>query len=331
MSSRQFRIEMLNKIIAQAKLSDIVSKDVKITENTLANKQTPNVPKYMSYNEQPFSIPVSGATVWVPTNPIIGGIKDSETQKYKGGKYNIFIWVRPGNISANGQMRPTNTNAVIVTVDAGGMGSSENTSKYGNLNFLSQALSTIEKSMKEHFGDVSLGNIGLGAFSGGYDAVGHILSQLQTNSSMSSVYQKVNAVIMLDNMHNDTNNAFKNYAQEAAKNPNKKFIAMYSQINPGSYKSSKQAAEEIAQAVGAKKEKSNGERYGKISPNSISSINGVKLIEAYPEDWAKQPSRKYDPVTKKYVGPLEGTLQNQHIMIADAAPDIMNELSDWNS
>jgi len=326
-NSRQFRIETLNKIIAQAKLSEVLTNDIQMVEQ---NKQIPNVPIFTPYNEQPFSIAISGATVWVPTNPIIGGVKQSDS-KFKGGHYNVFVWIRPGNLSSNGKMRSINTNAVIVTVDAGGMGSSENTNKYGNSAFLSNVLSTIDTTMKKHFGDVELGNIGLGAFSGGYDAVGHILSDLQTKSNLNSIYQKVNAVMMLDNMHNDTNNAFKNYAQEAAKNPNKKFIAMYSQINPGSYKSSRQAAEEIAQHVGAKKQSLNGERYGKVSPNSISSINGVKLIEAYPEEWGNQPSRKYDPVSKKYVGSIEGTLQNQHVMISDAAPDLMNELSSWNS
>lgn len=343
MFTRNFRIETLNKIIAEAAFASSVKDAVENLSQNKSDKkeEIPNKPIYEPYNSQPFSIPVSGATVWVPTNPIIGGTKTTDENGktiYKGGKYNVFVWVRPGNISSGGKMKPTSANAIVVTVEAGGMGSSQNTAKYGSPAFLNGTLSTIDSAMKSKFGDVSVGNVGLGAFSGGYDAVGNILLGLQKDPKLNDVYKKVNAVMMLDNMHNDPGGAFKNYAKEAANDPTKKFIAMYSQIKPGrmvdgkwvSYKSAREAAEEIANEVGAEKNKAD-RNYGNINPNSVYSKNGVKLIEAFPEDWANQPSRKYDSVAKKYVGPLEGTLENQHVMISSAAPDLMDEIAPlWN-
>ncbi len=350
---RLFRVETLNKIIAQAGLAESLKQaiDEANQSNTTTTpveppkdgekKDVPNVPVFAPFNSQPFSIPVAGATVWVPTNPIIGGTKetDPETGKvtYKGGKYNVFVWIRTGGISSGGKMKPTKTNAIVITVDAGGVASAENTAKYGNTAFLTGALATIDKAMKSRFGDVSLGNVGLGSFSGGYDAVGQILNKLQTDPGLSGVYKNLKGVMVLDGLHNDPGGAFGKYAKRAAQGDGQ-FVVTYSQIRPGNmvngkwvpYKSARQAAEEIATSVGAQSQKG-GPAYGTIHPDSVSSINGVKLISAFSPEDAKRPARKYDPVAKKYVGPLEGTQEGMHVEIAQNAQEFYNELaSNWN-
>jgi hypothetical protein len=353
MFDKLFRIETLNKIIAQAGIVDSLKQAIDESKNKGSKdedkkppeqekKDIPNKPQFVAYNQQPFSITVAGASVWVPTNPIIGGVKktDTETGKetYSGGKYNVFIWVRPGNISSGGKMKPTLTNAIVVTVDAGGMASSENSAKYGNSAFVKNTLATIDKAMKTKFGDVSLGNMGLASFSGGYGAIGKIINEMQTNPQLSKEYKSLKGVMVLDGLHDDPGGAFTRYAKEASQDPNKKFVAVYSQIKPGrmvngkwvTYKSAKEAAEEIAKTVNAKTEKG-GPSYGTINPDSISSINGVKLISAFSPEDAKRPARKYDPVAKKYVGPLEGTQEGMHVEIAQNANEFYNEFADsWN-
>jgi len=355
MFERFFRKAALDKIIskAAASLSEILEEELekaRLHNQTAGesnppakDKEIPNKPVFS--NNQPVHIALNtpGTSVTVPTNPIIGGTTYTDEKgqtKYKGGKYNVMIWIRPGSLkNSKGDMRPVLTNSIVVVAEAGGMGDSENTKAYGNAAFVNNALAKIDSQMKARFGDVSLGKYGLAAFSGGAGAVRQILNETSN--------KKPDAVIVLDSIHNlgkEVNpksiEPFVQYAKLAAENPNSaKLFLAYSRITPSrktdkgyeNYVSSRQSAEYIANQVGAKQTNVD-KAYGNIKPYAVHSVGGVTLIDAYDPARAKDPTRKWDEAKKAYVSPLKGTLQEQHVEIANAAPDIVSELAiDWNA
>jgi len=328
---RGFRLATLNRIIAKAGiLTNEIQKAIDLSQTTSKPSDLEEVPNKPIFAKGSIRINsgVPGVAINVPTNPIIGGetyVDENGETKYKSGTYNIVGWVKPGRLMAGGLPIPTLTNAIIVTAtpvgDAAKSLSSGYTQSFGNNRWWSTTKSSVDAAMKKHYGNVSLGKEALAAFSGGYGAIAGALRD----------GADPDAVVMLDNIHNfgktpsgPNLETFTEYARKAAEDPKKRFISVFSQVIPSrqnkesgkweTYVSSKESAEYIANAVGAKQQ-NESKQIGNLSPVSSMKIGGVEMYSAFPPD-------KYNV----------DSMKKQHIAISNAAPDIFSLLAlDWNA
>jgi hypothetical protein len=321
-----FRIKTLQKILSgdyERKKANTVMTDLKKKaeiysdvikslkekgfEEEKKEKAKKNEPKYTGK----ITIPgvKSGVTVKVPDNPIIDG------------KYNVYFQIRHGR-------NPTKSgvNTIIVEAEAGGMGSSENTAAFGNANWVKQQLGTIHSVLTKHFGDdISLGKLGFGSFSGGYDALGNILRDKELSN-------KIDSVVVLDGIHYGQRGKpnpvgmqpWVEYAEKAKNDPSKKFVFVYTAVDPGKYASTSDSANYIMNQLNVNK-KSTPEDYknfGGVKPATIGSSGGFHAIQLY--------DRKTDKLGYGYT-PKE--MKQQHINAAKAMPDVLHEYlyEDWNT
>jgi len=328
---RGFRLATLNRIIAKAGLlTNEIQKaiDNKSTEQSVeqTNEDVPNKPIFAK-GSLSISSGVPGVAINVPTNPIIGGEtyvdKNGET-KYKSGTYNVVGWVKPPKLMSGGVPLPTLTNAIIVTAVPSGAAakslSTGYTQAFGNNRWWETTKANIDQAMKKHYGNVSLGKSALGSHSGGASAVAAAIRD----------GADPDAVIILDGIHNfgktpsgPNLETFIEYAKKAAKDPNKRFINVFSQIIPSkqnkdtgkweTYVSAKESAEYIANAVGAKPQPVT-RQMGDFAPVSELKAGGVEMYSAYPPG-------KYNVEQMK----------RQHIDISNNAKDIFSTLAEqWN-
>lgn len=247
-----------------------------------------------------------GISVTCPDNPIIGG------------KYNVFFQIRAGNSPTKAGI-----NTIIVQAEAGGMASSENTKAFGNTDWVKKQLGIIQNTLSQKFGSVSLGKLGFGSFSGGYDAVGKIISD-------PSISDKVNSVVVLDGIHQGKRgkpdpNGMKpwvQFAEKAKKDPSKKFVFVYTAVDPSSYASTSDSANYINKNVGAEQVPTENVRtFGGVKPTGVSSSGGYTAIQLFPRKDETKPGYGYN----------EREQRMQHIQAAKALPDVWNEyLKDWN-
>lgn len=324
---RGFRLATLNRIVAKAGLlTNEIQKAIENEKPEKPQKEVPNKPVFAK-GSLVINSGVPGVAIHVPTNPIIGGetyTDENGETKYKGGTYNVVGWVKPGRVMSQGLPRPSLTNAIVVTATPVGAAakslSSGYTQSFGNNRWWSTAKANIDQAMKKRYGDVSLGKEALAAFSGGYAAVAAALRD----------GADPDAVLMLDNIYNfgkkpagPNLDTFTEYAKKAAKNPNKRFISVFSQVIPSrqnketgkweTYISSKESAEYIANKIGATAQ-DESRHIGSLTPASSMKVGGVEMYSAFPPG-------KYDV----------DNMKKQHIAISNAAPDIFNLLADdWN-
>ncbi|MFZ4399402.1 MAG: hypothetical protein ACOYO1_05150 [Bacteroidales bacterium] len=249
---------------------------------------------------------VEGASVKCPDNPIING------------KYNVFFQMMSGK-------NPTKSgvNTIIVEVNTQIFGSGEYAKRYGNSTWINKQLGMIQVALSKKFGSVSLGKLSLGSFSAGYGAVGGILSD-------PAMRDRVDSVVILDGIHHGQNGKpnraamkpWEEYAKMAKNDPNKRFVFLYTAVDPGAYASTSDSANYLNAATGAQQQPQDPNKtYAGITPSSISNIGGYTAIQLYP--------RKSD---KPGYGYLESEQRKQHVMAANALPDVWGDyLSDYNS
>jgi hypothetical protein len=109
-NSRIFRLATLGKIISKtgglastlesaidSKKSTAITPPTTLTLPTEEEKEQeiPNKPIFTK--TPPVHISFGSVTITSPSNPIIGGIKTVDAEgkdTYKGGAYNVFIWIR---------------------------------------------------------------------------------------------------------------------------------------------------------------------------------------------------------------------------------------------
>ncbi len=253
-----------------------------------------------------------GISVTVPDNPVING------------KYNVFIQIRPGSNATSAGI-----NTILVQAEAGGKASAENDAAFGNADWVKQQLSLIQSELSKKFGNVSLGKLGLGSFSGGYQAVGKIISD-------PLMKERIDNLVVLDGIHEGKRGqpnpaAMKkwlDFAEKAKKDPNKKFTFAYTAVDPGQYASTSDSAYYLTDNLGIKREKYQGPNtYAGVSPATIANQNGFTAIQMFDRK-SDKPGYGYTHFDDNRAG----SMGNQHVLSAKALPDIMKEtMSDWNS
>lgn len=259
-----------------------------------------------------------GTSVLVPANPIL-----------PNGTVNIMFVIRGGG--GTDWANKTGLNAIIITAEAGGMGSLENTQAYGMVEFPNTVITNIIKAISEKAGKpIKLGNFGLSSFSGGYDVVNKILMQrgkLYYNFGGQRIKYDVNSVYMFDGMHhsikdnpdgspNEKMAAYIKYAQEAMKDPSKKFMIMHSAIKP-SYSSTTETSDYILKHLGLNRKSGNQQVFTKgdksITPKTVAGAGGFSVYQMFDQ-------------TDK------GNMAKQHTFISGVMPQVwQQDLSkQWN-
>ncbi len=337
MNNKSFRVQLINKVIADA--ADALIKnatiydDVKTKLEEKGFDEDPAKFKPVYGNQIHVKGVKSGVSVTVPDNPIVNG------------KYNVFFQIRPG---ANATKTMVNT--IIVQAEAGGMASAENTAAFGNKQWIQDQLTEIHKVLTSKFGNVSLGKLGIGSFSGGYDAVGKIISSTDKLGNMSgdpyvnieteegTIRKRFDSIVILDGIHEGkrgspnpaTMQKWVDVANMAKKDPSMKFVFVYTAVDPGSYASTSDSAYFITDKAGVKRAPLSQEdtrTFAGVKPASIASEGGFSAIQLY--------ERKSDKAGYGYVYHQDnrpGSSGHQHIQAAKALPDVWNQYlaKDWN-
>jgi len=326
--NRLFRIETLKKILNKSEVkkaetfipdlkkeaeifTDVVKslkeKGFEPKEEDKKSEAEKNKPEYSGKTVIPAA--KGGVTVKVPDNPIING------------KYNVFFQIRHGR-------NPTKSgvNTIIVECEAGGMGSSQNTAAFGNAAWVKSQLGIIHSVLTKKFGgNISLGKLGFGSFSGGYDAVGNILRDKELKD-------KIDSVIILDGIHygqrGKPNKAgmepWLEFAQKAKEDPSKKFVLVYTAVDPDRYASTSDSANYLMNNLGIENKPTfeDQRQFGEVKPAAIGNQGGFNAVQLY--------ARKSD---KPGYGYNLKEMKEQHIAAAKAMPDVWNEymFEDWNT
>lgn len=259
-----------------------------------------------------------GTNVLVPANPIM-----------PDGTVNIMIVIRGGGGAE--WANKSSLNAVIVTAEAGGMASLENTQAYGRAAFPNAVISKICQALTEKTGKpIKLGKFGLSSFSGGYDAVNKILmhrGELFYTLNGQKIKYDIDSVYMMDGMHHSIKDnpdgsanpemaAYIQYAKEAMKDPSKKFLIMHSAIKPP-YASTTETSDYILKHLGLNRKISDGKQVftkgsESIAPKTVAGAGGFNVYQMY-----DQPDKASG---------------NQHVFIGGVMPQVWQKdlAKQWN-
>lgn len=313
-----FRREILKKIFGE----DVLKKTIKKAEiygDVIKSLEQKGFEQKDDKSEQKKNEPIysgkiaipgvkAGVSVQVPDNPIVNG------------KYNVLFQIRPGKGATN-----SGVNTIVVNAEAGGMASAENTKAFGNSAWVKQQLATIHSALTKVFGNnISLGKLSFSSFSGGYSAVGNILRDPQMRD-------RIDSVIVLDGIHYGERGKpnvagmqpWLDYARAAKEDPNKRFIFLYTAVDPSTYASTSDSAKYLLDQLNIENKKtSEGQRtLGGVVPAGIGQEGGFSAIRLY--------DRKTD---KPGYGYSLNEMKKQHISAANALGDVLNEYlyNDWN-
>lgn len=209
-----------------------------------------------------------GTTVLMPENPIKAD-----------GSVDIIINIR--GIAGGDTKTASNmgVNAVIVTAEAGGLGSKENAESFGYASFVNDSVSKVLGFIKKQFPDknVHRGKLIISGFSGGGSAIANILSQ------KDKVNGPIDGVLFNDALHASPNdprlNAIIEYAKEAEKDPSKKFKLIHTAVVPGSYASTTDVADYILKQLNLNRKSTDS--HGEIGPVSEAKSGGVTITQLY--------------------------------------------------
>lgn len=305
-----FKLIALKKVLTNSIVKKAaIFEDVQKSLEQKGFKSDTNKPIYSGKINIPGVKP--GVSVIVPDNPIINN------------RYNVFFQIRPGN-----NFTKSDVNTICVQAEAGGKASAENDAAFGNSDWVKQQLSVIQAELSKRFGKVSLGKLGLGSFSGGYQAVGKIISD-------PLMKERIDNLVVLDGIHEGKRGqpnpvAMKkwlDFAEMAKKDPSKKFTFVYTAVDPGQYASTSDSAYYLTDNLGIKREKYTGQNtYAGITPATIANQNGFTAIQLFDRK-SDKPGYGYT----HYDDNRAGSMGNQHVLAAKALPDVMKEtMNDWN-
>lgn len=253
----------------------------------------------------------SNSYVSCPDSPIIDN------------KYNTFFHIRPGADIENSFL-----NAIHVKAEAGGM-STPNAQQFGNAAWIEDQLDIIQKTIQKIHPGASLNKLGLSSFSGGYEAVGMILSKMS---------RPIDAVVILDGIHagkrgNPSPSGMEKWlkaAGQAKADQNKWFIFVYTAVDPTSYASTSDSAFYLTDKLSIPRTPVDGYNisFAGIKPSSIAAENGFRAIQLFPRK-NDGPGYGYP----YYPDNRPGSSGYQHVMAGKCFPGVADRylVSTWNN
>lgn len=245
-----------------------------------------------------------GTTVMVPENPV-----------KSDGSVDVIFQIRG---LAGGDTKTASSigkNAIIITAEAGGLGSKENLEAYGSPAFINEAVSKVLANLKQNFPDknVHLGRLTVSSFSGG----GSATAQLLMNRNALPKGTQPPKFVFIDGLHAEPNGnvmkAIVDYAKEVKDNPRAGELSIvHTAVVPGSYASTTQVADHLLSQIGLQRQTTNqpqGEG-DEVRPTSVAQSGGLKVVQLYDQ---KQPYMAKDPRSGEVKPNVPGTAGWQHI------------------
>lgn len=203
-------------------------------------------------------------------------------------------------------------NAVVVTSEAGGLGSKENLAAYGNPAFINQAVEKIINNLKQNFPDknVHLGKLTISSFSGGGSATAALLINRDKLPKGSSPPK----FVFIDGLHADPNGqvmkGIVDYAKQIKDNPKLGELSIiHTAVVPKGYASTTQVADYLLEQTGIKRQKNNSPANG-TNPASTAQAGGLKVVQLYDKS---DPYMAVDPASGKNKANVPGTAGWQHL------------------
>lgn len=249
-----------------------------------------------------------GTTVMIPDNPV-----------KPDGSVDIIFQIRG---LAGGDTKTATSigkNAVIITAEAGGIGSKENLNAYGHPGFINEAVNKIINNLKQKFTDknIRLGKLTVSSFSGG----GSATAQLLMNREQLPRGSEPPKFVFIDGLHADPGGnvmkAVVDYAKEVKNNPGSGELSIiHTAVVPGGYASTTQVADHILNQIGVQRQLVNlsqGEG-DEVRPTSAAQAGGLKIVQLYDK---QQPYMSKDPQTGETKPNVPGTAGWQHMKALD--------------
>jgi len=243
-----------------------------------------------------------GTTVMIPDNPV-----------KPDGSVDIIFQIR--GIAGGDTKTAANIgkNAVIITAEAGGIGSKENLSAYGSPNFINEAVNKIINNLKQKFPDknIHLGKLTVSSFSGG----GSATAQLLMNREKLPKGSEPSKFVFIDGLHADPSGnvmkAIVDYAKEVKNNPEAGELSIvHTAVVPTGYASTTQVADHILEQIGLQRQPIQSQGEG-VGPTSEAQSGGLKIVQLYDR---QQPYMVKDPQTGENRPNVPGTAGWQHMM-----------------
>ncbi len=301
-----FRLLTLEKIASNAGiLTELVNKSF--------TNSTPAPPQQQKF--QSLGSVGPGTTIMMPANPI-----------KPDGSVDIVINIRgiPGGDTKTASS--LGVNAVVITAEAGGLGSKENQNQFGNASFVNTAVSKVLSFLQRNNPDKQIrrGKLIVSGFSGGGGAIASMLTE------RNKIKDGIDGVIINDGLHANPGspamNAVLEYAKEAAKNPDKyKLNIIHTAVNPGKYISTTNTANYLVQQLGMQRDNYN-DNWNGVGPKPVSTATqgGVKITQLYNQE---QPYMAKDPITGKVKPNVNGlTSGGQHISSLKWMPNAFKDI-----
>lgn len=172
-------------------------------------------------------------------------------------------------------------NTVIVQGDAKGLGGGEGAKQLGSPQFINDTIKKILDHLKPNYPNVKLGKLGFSAFSGGYGPIWWALKH------KDQLIKQPDIVIVADGIHHGVSSGSKgmqpwvDYAQEAAKDPSKKFVVLHTAVDPQKYPSTTQTANYMLDNLGMQRREvaSNLYKNWNVAPKSVATKGGFTVME----------------------------------------------------
>lgn len=249
-----------------------------------------------------------GTTVMIPENPV-----------KPDGSVDIIFQIRGiagGDTRTAGAM---GKNAVIITAEAGGIGSKENLAAFGSPAFINEGVTKVLGTLKQNFPDknVHLGKLTVSSFSGGGSATAQLLMNRQSLPKGSQPPK----FVFIDGLHAEPNGnvmkAVVDYAKEVKDNPKAGELSIiHTAVVPGGYASTTQVADHLLEQLGLQRQSTNqpqGEG-DEVRPTSAVNAGGLNVVQLYN---TKQPYMARDPQSGEVKPNVPGTAGWQHIKALD--------------
>lgn len=220
-----------------------------------------------------------------------------------------------GDAKTAGQM---GVNAVIVTAEAGGMGSKENLAAFGNATFINNAVQKILSNLQEKNPDkkVRLGKLTVSSFSGGGSATANLIVNRKNLPQGTSPPK----FVFIDGLHAEPEGSVMKevveYAKQVKDNPKAGELAIvHTAVVPTGYASTTQVADHILGQLGIQRNRI-GEQGDSDDPRPVAEAQtgGLRVIQLYDK---QQPYMVKDPNTGELKPNIPGTAGYQHIKAND--------------
>lgn len=242
-----------------------------------------------------------GTTVMCPQNPV-----------KPDGSVDVIVQIRGIAGGDTKSVSSMGANAVVITAEAGGIGSKENSVAFGNSGFVNSAVSNVLAQLKARFPDknVHLGKLTISSFSGGGSATAALL----INRTQLPKGTEPPKFVFIDGLHIDPKSkemqSLVDYANQVKNDPSAGQIEIvHTAVVPGGYASTTQVADHILSQTGLQRQKVTDWKGSGPPPVSQAQSGGLKVVQLYDQKdpyMAKDESGKVRPN-------VPGTAGWQHI------------------